>query len=337
MAAIRLARSGITVTMVDRGRRAGAVTEVLSPNAQKILRAAGLWGRVPKEALAPCHAILSAWGAERLATTSFVRHPYGSAARVDRERFDEWLRLEARDAGASVVADKVLRAQRKANGWNVALRGQPDALTADIIVVATGRSGFRLPEMGHRFRLDRLVMFGGVFEAKMPTDTALLVESTSSGWWYSVLTTRSLMFAGWITDARCVEGTCWREGLFKELSATRFTQQRVASVQSVLCSAVASSYSPRCSGPSWFAIGDAALARDPLSGEGVTQALSSGWEVAGRIVSVLDGSPSGSPDRCSAHEDAIREYATASTEMYRRERRWPDSGFWNLRFGRQVT
>jgi 2-polyprenyl-6-methoxyphenol hydroxylase-like FAD-dependent oxidoreductase len=207
------------------------------------------------------------------------------------------------------------------------LQGLADSLEADLLVVATGRAGFRLEEMGRRSYLDRLCMFGGIFDVKIPSDSGLLVESTQNGWWYSLPTTSGLMFAGWMTDARALEGASWRGEMYAALSATRFTRRRLSSLRSVVSSAASSSYSARCSGRTWFAIGDATLARDPLSGEGVASALRSGWDAGGRILERFDGNVSDN----SNHESAVSEYAAACSQMYGREKRWREAPFWKLR------
>ena len=80
-------------------------------------------------------------------------------------------------------------------------------------------------------------------------------------------------------------------------------------------------------GPDWIAVGDAALAVDPLSSGGVAFAL----RCARAAADVLLGG-----DR-SAYQDlvagAAREYRLVRTEIYGWEQRFADNAFWRSRAG----
>ena len=84
-------------------------------------------------------------------------------------------------------------------------------------------------------------------------------------------------------------------------------------------------------GRGWLAAGDAAAAFDPLSSQGLRQALDSGCRAGEAVSRQLDG-----------ENDAIGEYERGTTQVFRdyvrlhalyygRERRWPQSVFWRRR------
>ena len=84
-------------------------------------------------------------------------------------------------------------------------------------------------------------------------------------------------------------------------------------------------------GPGWFAVGDAAMAFDPLASEGIAKALNDGRRAAESIAAHLAG------DASSLHRfalDSEREYAayrSTRADYYRIERQWPESVFWKRR------
>lgn len=88
-------------------------------------------------------------------------------------------------------------------------------------------------------------------------------------------------------------------------------------------------------GPGWCAVGDAACARDPLSGSGVCKAIQSGLAAAAEI------------RQTGARPEAVlRNYATTAAKEFERflaerkscycfEMRWPASAFWQRRHGQR--
>jgi flavin-dependent dehydrogenase len=87
----------------------------------------------------------------------------------------------------------------------------------------------------------------------------------------------------------------------------------------------------RVCGPGWLAAGDAAVAFDPLSSQGILKALESGrraGEVAAAVLRGDGSAPSGYAEWLDAEFAA---YARDSARYYAQVARWPDSTFWRRR------
>ncbi|MGW2543826.1 hypothetical protein ACWC5I_23840, partial [Kitasatospora sp. NPDC001574] len=88
--------------------------------------------------------------------------------------------------------------------------------------------------------------------------------------------------------------------------------------------------------PGWVAAGDAALAFDPLSSQGILTALHTGAR-AGRTVADCLTDPGRTTAALAGYTDFLDGIATAYTGnhalSYRQEQRWADQPFWQRRHG----
>ena len=80
-------------------------------------------------------------------------------------------------------------------------------------------------------------------------------------------------------------------------------------------------------GESWLAVGDAAVACDPLWGQGVLTALETGLAAA----ESLTGGAGALADLTAAEERRFRDFVRLRADYYGRETRWSVSVFWARR------
>jgi flavin-dependent dehydrogenase len=85
------------------------------------------------------------------------------------------------------------------------------------------------------------------------------------------------------------------------------------------------------SGRSWLAVGDAAMAFDPLSSQGLTRALASGIRAGEALNGCFAGDPAAMCKYDIEANDVFREYSRLRAVYYGREQRWPQSVFWQRR------
>ena len=335
MAALYLARAGLRVKLIGRrSQRSQRVAETLSPEARSQLARAGLWDRMPKGIRVACPAVVTAWDQPGPTWRSFITNPYGCAWHVDRQRFDAWLLSEAAAADAALHTGAVTRIRRTDRGWVSDIgyaNGEFRAATSDFLVLATGRCGFAA-RLGTRERIDALCLIGGFSEPTANAGDSLLLEAVSRGWWYSAPATDGRMFAAWMTDPTLIADNRWCEIMSTALKQAPLTRARfVDPAEAFLVGVVSSALKP-CAGEGWIAVGDAMLARDPISGEGLAYALRSARDGAETILNALKGNSS------AWHVASIR--GVAAIAHYRKQRdivykaaqsRWPAERFWARR------
>ena len=350
VAARRLARAGVDVLVIDRPRP-GRIenAEILSPEGRQLLDAEGLWGTMPSAFAMPCTMLGVAWETPEADWTSFLRHPYGVAWHLDRIRFDAWMLGEVEAAGATVVSGVVDRVQREADGWLVEFVASDDgsrgsapradvskpSVRARVVIQATGRAD-RAVRLAPRERIDNLCLVIGTASPDPIHTDALIVEAVEDGWWYSAPLVDGRLFAGWMTDFSLVSGGRYVEAARASLVTAPIHARRLADVRlSAMVSAAAWAMTP-AAGTGWIALGDAALARDPIGGDGLTAALRAGCEGADVVQQALGGDAAVWSTAAIDSAQRAGRYIAQRLELYRRAQpRWPASPFWR-RFGAGV-
>jgi flavin-dependent dehydrogenase len=324
-AALCLARRGASVVivdpLVDGGLRVG---ETLPPATRDVLASIGLWDRFAAAGHRRAYAIRSVWGSDEPADQDHLFHPYGNGWHIDRRAFDRMLVDAAVEAGARLVRG------------TIDLRD--DVPRARHIVDATGRTSRIARHLGaKRIALDRLV---GVVASMSPEQTttscegATLIEAVADGWWYSARTPDDHVLVAYMTD-----GDLWTRasqhghGFVAAIEHAPLTRARVRDIANAAVQVIAagSAHLSPASGRGWFAAGDAAMAVDPLAGNGVCLAIRSGVNTAAAIVSECEGDETASEKYSARVSQAFTSYAETWRKFYGFEQRFASSEFWRRR------
>jgi flavin-dependent dehydrogenase len=348
--ALTLARAGRAVALVERSSyEQPRVGETLAPSARLSLASLGLWERFERQGHAPSYAIRSAWGEQQLYEQSFTFHPYGTGWHLDRRLFDGMIADAAEEAGATVYRGGHLEdnPQEDRGGWRVSLKhkGAVHRILASFIVDTTGRAASFARRRGAvRKTHDALVgVVGFLSPCSLPINREFytLVEAKEFGWWYSALLPDLRMVAIYFTDADLLPRG--RQSLMEfwqaRLKQTDHTRARLRSfnVESgPRVVAANSSTLDRLTGSGWLAAGDAAMAFDPLSSQGISQALESGTLAGQALERHLGGDAAALPQYAAQTKSVFRRYARLYEGYYGREQRWPQSTFWQRRASKRL-
>ncbi len=343
--AIALGRAGRSVAVLERSRYEGVrIGEILPPVARSPLVDLGVWDRFITEGHASSPGILSAWGQDEPYDNHFIFNPYGHGWHLDRRRFDAMLALAAEEAGANVCqAARVTSCLPVgARGWQVefASDGERNHLRASFLVYATGRACVAARWLGaRRIFYDRLVGLLGFFSARSAgtkDDCQTLVEATENGWWYSARLPGSRLVVAYMTDADLLpKGSIpvseyWQDRLERAPNTRSRTSCCVPEMG--LRSVAANSYRmDPVTGKNWLVAGDAAIAFDPLSSQGIYRALKSGLLAARAIENCLQGDQTALKEYARGTQRSFDKYLSMRTVIYGREQRWTSSAFWQRR------
>jgi flavin-dependent dehydrogenase len=325
----------------------------------------GIWERFLECGPLESYGIRTAWETSTPRHQDFVQNPYGCGWHVDRARFDAMLASAAAHAGAALFlparagscnkgADGQWAIEVAQNGAGVVL-----SLSARMLVDATGRKAMLASRLGGKAEVaDRLI--GAVsFSEQSEVAQWTLVEAVEDGWWYSVplpgASTPSrekppraatpprakpagvgdpgagMVFAYmtdsdlWMKNARKWDELLQQAPLTFERAGCRPIPppSQIVSAASVVRSPV--------TGPGWTAIGDAAFAFDPLSGQGVFKSIDTGVRCSLAIAKYFNGDPSALAEYETWVQESYKSYLSMRAQFYASVVRWPESRFWKRR------
>src|SRR5262245_2364984 len=343
--ALILARAGLTVALVERSRYIEPrIGETLAPAARLVLDRLGLWERFRQHGHAPSYAIRSAWGKSQLYEQDFMFHPYGTGWHLDRRLFDRMITDAAEESGAIVYRGARLENNptEECDGWSGSLRCDEEVhrFHASFIVDATGRAASLSRRRGAARKahdaLVAVVTFLSPNSQRFDREYYTLVEAMEAGWWYSALLSESRMVAIYMTDADLLlRGRQMLRGFWQaSLKRTHHTRARLNEFRlesSPRVVAANSAKLDRLAGRAWLAVGDAAMAFDPLSSQGISEALESG-ALAGELLERYLRKDAGALREYSARMNKVfSRYIQLYEGYYGREQRWPRSAFWRRR------
>jgi flavin-dependent dehydrogenase len=167
-----------------------------------------------------------------------------------------------------------------------------------------------------------------------------LIESVEDGWWYDSLLPSGKRVVIFFTDADTPAAKRARDvqGFLLLLSKTVNIRNQLEDLRyrisgSPTVRSAETGRLERVVGDHWLAAGDACASFDPLSSQGILNALYSGLKAGSALNSHLDGDSdalSGYADNVDAVYDA---YLKNRFLYYSYEQRWPRSPFWKVRLG----
>jgi len=342
-AALTLARQGYAVIVIERSAyNAPRIGETLPPMARQLLADLGVWDRFVRQEHLPAFGICSAWGSENLYENDFIFNPYGHGWHIDRARFDRMLALAAAEAGADVRCDAQLIswAQHASGEWDLEI-GSPEGVRhwrTRFVIDASGRAAsFARKQGARRIVIDHLIGVAAFLStSEASPDSRTLVEAVEQGWWYSARLPNLQLVTAYMTDADLYAArsrglTASWEAQCREARHTHARAQDHSIARAPFIFAANSLRLDSAAGRNWLAVGDAAMAFDPLSSQGVCQALKSGRLAARLIHDQWAGDQTAMPGYTQIVKRSFENFLNAREQYYGREKRWPHSIFWRRR------
>jgi flavin-dependent dehydrogenase len=347
--ALALARRGLSAIVLEaHASPQMKVGECLPPSINPLLDHFGLSERLRRKGNLPSFGNRFAWGSDSIQERDFIFGPTGAGWRVDRSVFEEELMHAATEAGVRWHSGRHLVAcsREEHTRFKLTVKGLNGMETyrSDFVVDATGRAARLAGSLGaRRVIYDRLIGVAAFFDGNAGSlseeeDSFTLVEAVSSGWWYSARLPGGKLIAVYMTDGDLLDHAAMREtsGWLALLNKTEYTAQRVRLYGSGVPTTprILPAHTVRLTavaGDGWLAVGDSAVAFDPLASHGIAMAMGSGFNAAARIVDYL----SGREDALRVYERlidrAFAHYLLMHHDAYLQEQRWPHELFWHRR------
>ena len=345
-AAIKLATWCDMVTVVEarpreRLRQAG---EHLPPAGIASLADVGLEALLENAHHGESHGVRSVWGGNEPAERDYIFTLPGRGLNLSRKVFGKALLRMAEEHEVKLRFSTRLTALEKSEScFRATLRtsGGSRILQSDIVVDASGRHARAARLLGGKpDRTDQLVgVVGRVVDAgDLHEGGTLHIEAVENGWWYSVRCADDTRVCAYMTDAAFIRNypggpsALWRQRLKESCVVGPLAQDgRWTGWVEVFDAATQLLPDPGCDG--FLAAGDAAMAFDPLSSAGIAKGVVDGIECAEVLERYQSGDPDALRNFCNKRDQVFRNYRSKHADIYRAERRWPQSSFWRARQG----
>jgi 2-polyprenyl-6-methoxyphenol hydroxylase-like FAD-dependent oxidoreductase len=328
----------LRVCLIDPGLRGSdKIGDTVPPSIAPILRHLGMWGRFVADGHLPVHRSRSAWGRAELASNEYLLLGGGTGWQLDRPAFDMALLENARCRVAHFAQDKVMGLAALGRGLRIKLKTSI-AYASRCAIDATGRAAVLSRLTGSPIRVDdRLVAVVAHVADPVAQDHELLVETFSDGWWYTAALPHGRRIVACMTDTDAIRrlelGS--PQGFRRRFCETRHLRALLDDAarfdRSRLCPAGSSQGSVPSRLPV-LQVGDAALALDPICGQGIVNALRTGIFASYAVAEWLRGrTDNGLRKYRSLIDGEYRAYYSARRDFYAAEARWPAQPFWRRR------
>ncbi|MGF1681785.1 NAD(P)/FAD-dependent oxidoreductase [Photobacterium minamisatsumaniensis] len=299
-----------SVTLIDKQvDLPPRVGECLPSATLRILRALKLEHLLDEEHHLKSQGMLSYWGSQQPTIADNLSNPDGFGWHIDRPLFEQQLRQAAQERGVTCLWPSHLITHTKmAKHWELTLQqgSEISSLNADVVIDATGRHCVFTRQLGvARQQFDKLMSIWLTANVHVNKKFGL-ISSTDKSWWYSApiptlptnhapeskSSSAQARVVSWQAESAIIDKTlskspqaflaaaCKAPG-FKPL----IDRIDLSSVKLQGIVAANSSKLTTCSGQQWFAIGDAAMSFDPISSQGMFNAMASAMQLSELLIS----------------------------------------------------
>lgn len=338
VAALILAATGHSVLLIDPlAKTRKRIGEALPASAKPLLDELALLELVERDAHVTSYGNASAWMTEHLEITDFLQHPLGLGWHLDRAKFDAMLRQEACSSGASLCSQR-LRSLEPITGeaaWLLAFKDKH--VKCRWLIDASGRVSFVAQKLGiSRIYDDELrAIYTWIPSKEEDEGTQTLIESIAEGWWYTARLPDATRVISLHVDADLAKAIRQKPELWRSmLRETFYIKETVAVLpekESLRFADASSSRLTHMHGPGWLACGDSAMSFDPLSSQGILNALFTGTRAGQAVVAALMGHDDAPSVYAKRLDHIWQHFITQQRLVYGVVTRWHDQPFWQRR------
>jgi flavin-dependent dehydrogenase len=332
--AVLAARARYRVLLVEKSHfERPRFGETAPPELRQALTRVGLEYLAQMPFCRDAPEVLSVWGSDEPRSRHHIFSPYGTALHLDRRAFDEALALAARDAGADLKLGCAARFAAQPRGGYIVQLSSGERIRANAAILATGRAGGGLGLPYVRQYLDNNVAVAARFS--LPAghlDTRTVIEAVPGGWFYLAALPGNEVVAVFITLATLVPSErrarlrWWLEAL-AQTTVVRSALNRCRLPENLSVANARASFARSGAGDHWLAIGDARIAPDPLSGQGIIWAIDDAAS-AMELLTRMHWRDLAEEMRARTLRD-VEAYLAERSRVYLSEQRFTDDAYWS--------
>lgn len=342
IAAIALTTTHRVVVIDKRALLTDRIGESLAPAAGRILQELCLLEEMEHQVGVLYQQNLgmqSYWGSDQVHWVDHLRNPDGFVKSLNRKAFEGFLRESAEARGARCLwGAKLYDSAKEGTRWQVQAGNGNERITINsaFVLDASGRQAHFARNLGlKRVIKDKLVACWLTLP-NTHTNTMSTITASENGWWYSAVVPNNQRVVAFHTDSdllpkQALKTTAALLELAQENRIIHALLDRRAEEITFRGTVAANSTKlQHVAGPSWAALGDAAVSFDPLSSQGMFNAMASAMQVSTLIQQL--GFTAALTEAYTQQIDQIWQYYLKHKRVfYGVEKRWTTSEFWRRR------
>lgn len=342
IAALNLASSKSVLLIDKNASPLHRIGEALVPAAKRLFADMGLLDEFESREYLPYYGNQICWGTDKIVENNFIKNIDRHGWYIDRADFELWLRNVALRRGAEIIApSKIISTSRNGDGFLLKLlHGTKElSVTARTVIDAGGRSAPIARQLGaKRIATDRLVCGWLIINSTQQFNNLSYIEAVSSGWWYAAPMPNKRYVIAFYTDSDLEEALN-----AKDVNILIQKANSILSIRKLLGNLDLSNLSTHgftaahsatlapCVGTNWLATGDAALCFDPISSQGLFNAIYTGLAAAEAVDRLLDGCESSLQEYARMILSIQEAYQVHYNFYYKAQTKWQNSVFWKRR------
>ncbi|WP_186755308.1 NAD(P)/FAD-dependent oxidoreductase [Echinicola salinicaeni] len=341
-AAIKLRQNNLKVCLMDvRDFSKRRIGESLPGAALRLLNSLGISGLdelMDDESFQACMGNISSWGSEHWQYSDAMRNPEGGGWHILRNEFDLSLLKKAQTMGAVFLPTKLGKIESLKTGHRLFIKspltGQAEQIKAHWLIDATGRSRSLAKHFGVK-QLQSHSQFAAIAWIKTPEsdqDQQTKIKTVPNGWWYTALLpdrTRVIVFHGLPKDiAFKVKNPNQFFLSFNAAQLIPYETDTDLLLEKIIARDASASRLEQPIGKNWLSIGDACLAFDPISSQGMFFAMYSGIIGAETIKNAMEQNGHGQNQYSEKIKKVYRHNQSQRQYFYQMENRFLNKPYW---------
>ncbi|WP_374173224.1 NAD(P)/FAD-dependent oxidoreductase [Flavobacterium tructae] len=335
------------VTLVDKlPEPTERIGESLAPASQRILKQLDLLEGLENQVgilYRKSVGMQSYWGSDQVHLVDDLRNPDGFVKNLDRQAFEAYLRSVAETRGVHCLWGSKLHSSSYENSrWQVQLRASDTSLytstiSASFVIDASGRQSHFAQSLGIKRQVEDKLIACWVTLPNTRTNMMSTISASENGWWYSTVVPHGKRVVVFHTDADLVaKNELKTTDSFLELAKKNtvilsLLNEHENAITFKGSVAANSTKLKQVAGQQWVALGDAALSFDPLSSQGMYNAMASAMQLQNLLLQygvteTLQKMYTEQTEQIWSH------YLKHKSIFYQAETRWRTAAFWDRRF-----
>ena len=353
IAAISLADT-YKVTLVDKLiQPTEKVGESLAPATHRILNTLGLTlnDSEYQNIFINNLGMQSYWGSDQVQIIDHLRNPDGASKSVDRKKLALYLRKKAIEKGIGCFWGlRFYSSSYQDNTWNITCKSDDiknrttKVFSSKFVIDATGRGAhFAKSQNIKRTKYDSLISCW-LTVPNTTENTMSTILPDKFGWWYTAVIPNNKRILSYQTDADIIDKSVFKNfnSFSKLIHQNKIVNQFIEDqTDAIDFHGVVSANSTKLNqvvGKQWLALGDAAISFDPLSSQGMFNAMATAMQVSDLLKKVNISSNLNkektaylSNNYTSQIDSIWNHYLKHKDLFYSAETRWKTATFWKRR------